>query len=491
VTDPLVRRTDHVLRPDPRRVVTQLFLPGQERLTVGASRASTVLDRVLALTDDEVDRALEQTLRAFGTRHRDLAGTFERRFLKIAHRLADPRALSRRRRLLAGAYFSQEYALESAALFNPSMVAHPDQSGLPDGATRFVMSVRSVGEGHISSIGFRTGVVDSHSGVRFDEPGRPLAQAESVPVRYSRAQFVRQLGLRAEDDNAAGAFVLAGLPESFDRPSLDRAVATLRSQSLTRGSASVAIERLEAIAASHYCLEFPARSAIDERVILPTAPGESHGLEDLRLVRFTKVDGSVSYRGTYTAYDGVSVAPAMLQTDDFRTFGHQLLSGSAAQDKGMALFPREVGGRQLALSRWDRESTSLAESSDGSHWEVRTRLQQPARPWEIVQVGNCGPPLETPVGWLVLTHGVGPVRQYGIGAMLLDLSDPSIVLGSLAEPLLTANDDERDGYVPNVVYSCGAMVHGGTLVLPYGCSDSVIRVAVVDLDRLLAGLAAG
>lgn len=489
--EPLVRRTDHVLRPDRRRVVTLLFLPGQERLTVGASRASTVLDRVLALTDDEVDRALDQALRAFGTRHRDLTGTFERRFRLIAHRLADPRALSGRRRLLAGAYFSQEYALESAALFNPSMVAHPDQSGLPEGATRFVMSVRSVGEGHISSIGFRTGVVDSRSGIRFDEPGRPLAQAEPGPASYSRAQFIRQLGLRAGDDNAAGAFVLDGLPETFDRPSLDRAIATLRSQSLTRGSAAVAIERLEAIVASHYSLQFPAESAIDERVILPTAPAESHGLEDLRLVRFTGVDGSASYRGTYTAFDGVSVAPAMLETDDFRTFRVQLVSGSAAQDKGMALFPREVGGRQLALSRWDRESTSLAESSDGSHWEVRTRLQLPERAWELIQVGNCGSPLETPAGWLVLTHGVGPVRQYGIGAMLLDLSDPSIVLGSLAEPLLAANDDERDGYVPNVVYSCGSMIHGGTLVLPYGCSDSVIRVALVDLDRLLAGLGAG
>lgn len=490
MTDPLVRRTDHVLRPDPRRVVTLLFLPGQERLTVGASRASMVLDRILGLTDDDVERALEQTLRAFGARHRDLEGTFERRFLMIAHRLAEPRSLSRRRRLLAGAYFSQEYALESAALFNPSMVAHPDQSGLPAGATRFVMSVRSVGEGHISSVGFRTGVIDSHSGVRFDEPGRPLAQAEPVPVSYSRAQFVRRLGLRAEDDNAASAFVLAALPEAFDRPALDRAIALLRGQSLTRGSAAVAIERLESIAASHYSLQFPARSAIDERVILPSGPAESHGLEDLRLVRFTAADATVTYRGTYTAFDGVKVAPALLETRDFQTFHVQPASGSAAQNKGMALFPREVGGRQLALSRWDRESTSLAESSDGSHWEGLGTLQQPERPWEITQVGNCGSPLETPAGWLVLTHGVGPVRQYGIGALLLDLDDPSIVLGSLPEPLLTARDDEREGYVPNVVYSCGAMIHGGTLVLPYGCSDSAIRVALVDLDQLLAELVA-
>ncbi len=486
---PLVVRTDHILRPDPRRVVTTLFLPGQEMMTAGVSRATSVLDRILALTDAQVESALDQAISAFGPRHRDLVETFDARFGLIAHRLEDPGSLSASRQQLAGAYFTQEYAVESAALFNPSMVAHPDQHGLPPGATRFLMSVRGVGEGHISSIGFRTGTIDAGDQLRFDEPGRPLAQAVPTAATYSKTLFAQQLGLRAEDDYAAAAYVLDELPDAFDRPALDRAMAGLRAQSLTRGPAAVVVQRLERIADSHYGLAFPQGSTIDERVILPTGPAESHGLEDLRLVRFTDTDGSTTYRGTYTAFDGVRVAPAQLQTSDFRTFAVGQSSGRAAQNKGMALFPRPVGGRYVALSRWDRETSSLAESSDFSHWEPSATVHRPSQPWELIQVGNCGSPVETAAGWLVLTHGVGPVRQYGIGAMLLDLHDPRAVVGTLPEPLLAPNADEREGYVPNVTYSCGSMIHGRTLVLPYGCSDSSIRVALVDLDALLDRLA--
>jgi len=484
----LVTRTDDVLRPDPTRVVTKLFLPGQEILTHGSSRASAVLDRVLALADEQVDRALGQALAAFSDRHRDLTGTFDERFRLIAHRLVDPDSISEQRRLLIGAYFSQEYAVESAALFNPSMVVHPDQSGVPLGTTRFVMSVRAVGEGHISSIEFRTGTIDDANRVSFDEPGRPLVQATPAPMLLSKAQFLHQLGHRAADADDAIHYVLDALPEEFDRRDLDRALTTLRGQRLTRGPGRRAFERLESIADSYYRVEFPEDSILSERVLMAGGPAESHGLEDLRLVRFTEADGSLTYRGTYTAFDGRTVTPALLTTTDFLTFQSQQAFGSAAQNKGMALFPRAVGGRFLALSRWDRESSSLAESSDMWHWDAGPVLQPPTHPWEVVQVGNCGSPLETSEGWLVLTHGVGAVRQYGIGAMLLDLDDPTIVRGSLAEPLLTPAADEREGYVPNVVYSCGSMVHGDTVVLPYGCSDSSIRVALLDLDGLLGEL---
>jgi predicted GH43/DUF377 family glycosyl hydrolase len=386
-----------------------------------------------------------------------------------------------------GAYFSQEYAVESAALFNPSMVAHPDQSGLPHGTRRFLMSVRSVGEGHVSSIGWRTGTIDARDHLDFDEPGRPLVLAHPVPTAYSRARFLRQLEDRADDD-ASARYVLDALPETFDRAQLDTAMATLQGQDLTRGPSSPALVQLELLAAAQYTVRFPADTSLGQRVLMPGGPAEARGLEDLRLVAFTEPDGSTSYRGTYTAFNGTEVTPALLHTTDFLTFDSQQPTGAAAQNKGMALFPRAVDGRYLALSRWDRESTSLAESADLSHWHEACTLQQPAQPWEVIQVGNCGSPLETPAGWLVLTHGVGPMRQYGIGAMLLDLEDPRSVLGTLQEPLLTPTDDEREGYVPNVVYSCGAMIHGRTLVLPYGCSDSSVRVALVDLDGLLSRL---
>ena len=486
----LVTRSDVVLRPDPTRVITRLFLPGQEWLTHGCSRATAVLDRVLALTDEQVERSLAQALALFADRHTDLADTFDERFRLIAHRLVEPESMSEQRRLLAGAYFSQEYSVESAALFNPSMVVHPDQSALPAGTTRFLMSVRAVGEGHLSSIEFRTGTIDGLNNVALDEPSRPLVQGLPCAEPLLKAHFVEQLGRRSTDDDGAAHYVLDDLPDSFDRPALDSAIASLRGQELTRGTGRRAKERLESIADSQYCIQFPADSDLTGRVIMPVAPAESHGLEDLRLVRFTEADGTRSYRGTYTAFDGTSVTPALLTTTDFRTFHSQRAIGPAAQNKGMALFPRAVGGRFLALSRWDRETSSLAESSDLRHWEAGPTLQAPKNPWEIVQVGNCGSPLETKDGWLVLTHGVGPVRQYGIGAMLLDRDDPTVVLGSLAEPLLTAAADERDGYVPNVVYSCGSMIHGDTLVLPYGCSDSSIRVALVDLDGLLTALGA-
>jgi predicted GH43/DUF377 family glycosyl hydrolase len=488
VTATLVTRTHVDLRPDPTRVVTRLFLPGQEMLTHGSSRATAVLDRVLALTDEQVDSALGQALEAFSGRHRDRTGTFGERFQLIAHRLVDADSMSEQRRLLIGAYFSQEYAVESAALFNPSMVAHPDQSALPVGTTRFLMSVRAVGEGHISSIEFRTGTIDDANRVQFDEPGRPLVQGVPGPVLLSKAQFIHQIGHRAADADDAVRYVLDELPATFDRQALDSALATLRGQRLTRGPGLMAMERLESVADSQYTVEFPLDSHLTERVIMPGGPAESHGLEDLRLVRFTEANGSITYRGTYTAFDGQNVTPALLTTTDFRSFHSQHAIGPAAQNKGMALFPRAVGGRFLALSRWDRETSSLAESPDMWHWSTGPTLQPPANPWEIVQVGNCGSPLETSEGWLVLTHGVGPVRQYGIGAMLLDRDDPSVVLGSLAEPLLLPTEDEREGYVPNVVYSCGSMIHGDTVVLPYGCSDSSIRVALLDLDGLLDAL---
>jgi predicted GH43/DUF377 family glycosyl hydrolase len=483
----LVRRTDVVLRPDPSRVIAKTFLPGQELLTLGQSRATDVLDRILDMAEDDVCRVLAATLESFGPRHRDLTATLESRFGLVEHRLDAPAAVSRERRLLIGAYFTQEYAVEAAALFNPSMVAHVSQAGLDAGSVRFVMSVRGVGEGHISSIGFRTGTIDASDNVVFDEMSPTTVLPHQVPTTYTKSVFAQQL-VELGGDQSSADYVMAVLPPTFSRGHLDSALYRLNDQGLTRGSGASTVDQLEWIAACNYSTVFPVESSLQERVIFPGSPAETHGLEDVRLVRFTEPDGSVDYRGTYTAFDGSHVIPQSLRTKDFRTFHISQFSGSAAKDKGMALFPRRVGGQYLALSRWDRENNALAMSSDMQHWVELGTLQAPRRPWELVQLGNCGPPIETAAGWLVLTHGVGPMREYSIGAMLLDLQDPRIVLGQLREPLIRPVDPDRNGYVPNIVYSCGGMLHGDTLVLPYGCDDALIRVALIDVPALLAQL---
>jgi predicted GH43/DUF377 family glycosyl hydrolase len=259
---------------------------------------------------------------------------------------------------------------------------------------------------------------------------------------------------------------------------------------LTRGSAEAIVERIRRIASCNYQLQFPPDRPISERVIYPSSPDESRGVEDARFTRFVDDDATITYYATYTAFDGSEVTPHLLQTKDFETFESTQLIGGAARNKGMALFPRRIGGEYLMLSRWDRESIAITRSTDTRHWGAAVTLRTPVEPWELIQLGNCGSPIETPDGWLVLTHGVGPMREYGIGAILLDLDEPSKVVGALSRPMLTPADEERDGYVPNVVYSCGALIHEQTLVLPYGCSDSSIRVAFVDLQELLKALRA-
>lgn len=426
-----VRRTDLVLRPDPDRVVARLFLPGQELASSGRSRASAVLRRVLALDDAEVARELTALAAAFGGRHDDLEATWEAHFAHVRHGSDDARSMSAAHRRLVGAYFTAEYAVQAAALFNPSMVPHPDQGGLPAGTTRFVMTLRATGEGHVSSMELRTGTVDADDVVRLD-------------------------------------------------PAPTRTVQPL-----------VSVEQAERSHARGYDVTFPAGSALGERVLMPQTPAERNGVEDVRMVRLEHADGSTSYAGTYTAYDGSGIAVQLLRTQDFRTLSSRPLSGPGARDKGLAIFPRRIGGRWWALSRADRESNAVTTSDDLVHWDEPVLVQRPEHGWEAIQLGNCGSPVETERGWLVLTHGVGPMRTYSIGALLLDLDDPTRVVGRLASPLLTAVGDERSGYVPNVVYSCGAMRHGRTLVLPYGCSDSATRLALVDLDALLDALAAG
>ncbi|MDQ1609075.1 MAG: hypothetical protein QOE16_1807 [Microbacteriaceae bacterium] len=484
----LVRRGTSVLRADPRRVISKIYLPGQEILESGVSRADAVIRRILAMTDEDVSLTLAATVRQFDWRHNDLHATFLENYALVAHRIPEGVEVSAKRRDLIGAYYTQEYAIEGAALLNPSMVAHPDQTHLAPGALRFIMSVRAVGEGHISSIGFRTGVLTAAGGLRFDDPGTQLVTPQVTPATISR-EFLRD-ALAERTDATIARHVLSLLPAQFSQSDLDVALASVRRDRLTRGSSDAIVDQIRWIASCNYGFHFPAHRPLSERVIYPTSADESHGAEDARFVRFTEDDGTVTYYATYTAFDGSHVAPRLLKTDDFVTFESTQLIGHAAKDKGMALFPRRFDGRYLALSRWDRESIGIASSADGRKWGDPVTLLAPKHPWELIQMGNGGSPIETSEGWLVLTHGVGPMRSYGIGAVLLDRDDPTKLIGSLSHPILTPTEDEREGYVPNVVYTCGALVHNDNLVLPYGCSDSAIRVALIDVAELLERLRA-
>ncbi len=483
----LLARTEHRIRPDASRTLGRLFVPGQETLIRGESRAMAVIDRILDLNELQVERTLARTLARFSARYRDLAGTLERNFSLVAHRVGAEIEVGSARRQLIGAYFTHEYALE-AALFNPSMVVHPDQTGCQPGETRFVMSLRAVGEGHLSSIEFRTGTIGGDAAIRFDSPGQFLDTGHTRSVAYDRGLFARKLTELGQDDENA-QLLWSILPPRFTATELNAALAELCRQQVTRADSTALVDRVRWMAASNYAVEFGAHHSLPERVLWPAGPAESHGMEDARFVRFT--DGpDPTYYATYTAFDGSQVAPHLLETTDFRTFTISQLSGPSAANKGMALFPRKIAGRYAALSRWDRESNAIAYSGDAHDWSRARTVQSPAHPWELIQLGNCGSPIETPEGWLVFTHGVGPMREYAIGVALLDLDQPERVLAALGEPLLVADESEREGYVPNVVYSCGAMVHDRTVVLPYGCSDSSVRIAMVDLSLLLERLMA-
>jgi predicted GH43/DUF377 family glycosyl hydrolase len=485
---PVLTRTRLRLKPDATRTLSHLFIPGQETLLQGDSRAKVVIDRVLAMSEDEIDRTLARTRGRFADRYRDLDATLEINFDLVAHRLGGAIGVSGARRLLIGAYFTQQYSLEAAALFNPSIVPHPDQSGCGQGELRFVMSLRAVGEGHLSSIEFRTGLISADSVVTVDEPGQFLETGKSRSGRYDRGVFqekVAEAGHEGED----AQFLWSRLPPRFGLAELDAAIDELSGQQATRGDSAALVDRVRWAAASSYQVEFDEQYPLSERVLWPTGPAESHGMEDARFVRFAGGEGP-AYCATYTAFDGSGISSHLLETEDFLTFTVAQLAGRATRNKGMALFPRRIDGRYAALSRWDRESNAIAYSDDRRRWDSAVTVHAPEHPWELIQLGNCGSPIETPAGWLVFTHGVGPMREYAIGAILLDLDQPERLISALAEPLLVADESERDGYVPNVVYSCGSLLHNGTIVMPYGCSDSSVRIATIDLASLLAELTA-
>jgi predicted GH43/DUF377 family glycosyl hydrolase len=425
-----------------------LSLPGEDRI-------ANVVKRVAALSEDSVRACLDMTMESFAHRHRNLQQTFLSHFHKLESRLgaaptgfsapaptgfsapapaASPAtplaAFSNQKKLLLGAFFTKEYSIQSAALFNPSIVVHPDQQDLKPDQLRFVMSLRATGEGHISSIVFQTGLVDNAGNVSLDAPS---------------GYFTRLQKKSAASEDAACA-----------EPASD----------------------------TEYDLEDSAGIPLNEKVIFPTAEAEKTGMEDVRFVKFTD-EAQTCYYGTYTAYDGTQIRTKLIETENFDSFRIRALSGAAIADKGMALFPEKLNGKYVMISRQGGEKINIMFSDSLYRWDHYQVLMEPKYTWELVQLGNCGSPIKTGKGWLLLTHGVGIMRTYVISAILLDLKDPTKIVGRLDQPFIEADDREREGYVPNVVYTCGLLKHGDLLLIPYAVSDSATGFITLSLNELL------
>jgi predicted GH43/DUF377 family glycosyl hydrolase len=414
------------LRPDPARVIVRPFKPATEPRDLNPTdrtRANHVVDRVLALDSEAAGNLLTDVLENFRGRHRNLLETFEARADEMEDAFSSHTHFNSVQRQLIGAYFLHEYSFEAAALFNPSIVSHPDQSGAPAGGRRFILSLRAVGEGHVSSLTFRSGSIAANGSVTID----PTARLAAIPKI---------------------AKLVAG-PDG-----------------------------------DHVEVTFKANEDISERVIFPITDSQSHGIEDARFVEFTGDEGKVFY-ATYTAYSGSAIRSELIETKDFVTFHMTPLRGTAARNKGMALFPRRLNGQYAMIARQDNENLYLIYSDDLYEWSGGTVVLKPQFPWEFVQIGNCGSPIELDEGWLLLTHGVGPVRRYSIGAVLLDKLDPSKVLARSREPLVRPEPSEREGYVPNVVYTCGAMRHNNQIILPYAVSDTFSNFATIKISALM------
>lgn len=449
-----------------------------------------IIARIMALPEDKVGPLLEDVYAGFSRRHHQIGKVFLERFEEVRELMLTDQDVSEQRRLLIGSYFLAEYSLESAALFNPCMIPHPDQTGLEPGALRFILSLRATGEGHISSIVFRTGIVHPDLRIEVFTPTGFLSEPRQIPnPEYEKELFRRklaELGLTGEFTRR----VMNRLGEAFALEELRTALKAEQFR-LPDGMSPEdqnASQGVWMLARSNYEVQFDPGQEISERVIFPVTPSQRNGIEDARFVCFRNDDGTQVYYATFTAFDGRLVVPELVETSDFLNFRFITLNGPAAENKGMAIFPRKIGGLYAMLSRQDNENIYIMFSDNVHFWNERKVLLKPRFPWELVQLGNCGSPIETDAGWLVLSHGVGPMREYCLGAFLLDREDPCKVIGRLPEPLLKPNESEREGYVPNVVYTCGALLLNGQLIIPYGLADHASGFATVPLAEVLAAM---
>ncbi len=479
-----IRRLDVIFLPKSGRVILRPFIPDHPKLI------ESVLGRVLEMEEAVAVQELAMVLQEFDHRHLDLDTVLMSNYRKVKSYITQKLPLTPLRKRLIGALFSGEYALESAALFNPSIVPHPDQSKVREGDLRFVMSLRATGEGHISSIEFRTGTIDLQGDVNVAPVSRfVVAPERHQKQNYRKKQFILQLIQLGVDEDLAQV-VLGALPDNFSREDLFIMLESFEKNcSSTSGFAHI-FEGIHRVLDRNYELVFSDKLSLSERVIFPSSSTESNGIEDARFVKFTEEDGASTCYATYTAYNGHAIYSQLIETADFTHFRIHTLYGLAIENKGMCLFPRRIKGQFAMLSRQDDENISIMFSDNLFSWSQAEILLRPLKLWECNKMGNCGSPIETEQGWLLITHGVGPMRKYCISAVLLDLEDPRKVLGRLKFPLLSPERSERNGYVPNVVYSCGALIHGENLILPYAMSDKVSGIAVVNVAELLAELTA-
>lgn len=480
---PVTRKNIKFL-PDSTRVIARF-------LYIDDNRALHTIRSVLNMPEVEASAILNQVLRDYSMRHRNISKIFEKHFNKIAPLLLqlniNPKELEFSRRILIGSYFTMEYSIESAAFFNPSIVEHPDQSETGKDEKRVILSFRATGEGHISSIVFRTGILDINNNLTLEPVGRLLEEAEHIRRHiYNKESFREKLD-EMKDIHALipADLILDRLNDRFTYGELRKCIEEARNSLHLASDKEILFNEIIWLASSHYELEFSIDTNISERVIFPVSINEKNGIEDARFVKFTDDNGKVTYYATYTAYNGSAILPKMIDTSNFYHFRILPLHGEIAQNKGMAMFPRKVNGKYAMLCRLDGFNNYISFSDNINVWREAKPLQQPKFPWEFIQIGNGGSPIETSEGWLVINHGVGPVREYVLGASLFDLQNPEKEIGRLKNPLLIPNAQEREGYVPNVLYSCGSMIHNEDLIIPYAMSDYASTYATVNLRELL------
>ncbi|HKL07815.1 MAG TPA: glycoside hydrolase family 130 protein [Bacteroidales bacterium] len=482
-----VNRKDTYFLTDSSRVIARFLYTSHER-------SKDIIRNVLAMSEEQTKSALNQVLRGYAKRHRNISMIFDTHFNKLLHLFNEmginPDDLHQMQKALIGSYFTMEYSIESAAIFNPSVVEDPYQSELGQGEKRVILSFRATGEGHISSIIFRSAVIDKDNNLIIEPVGNMLAEADRIKRHvYNKNLFIKNLDeLRDFDNQTSPLFVLEKLGDSFTYGELKKAVNEIRETHDLTHNKKLIINQMLWLALSHYEIDFSIDSAISERVIFPISETEKNGIEDARFVKFIDDNGDVTYYATYTAFDGISILPKLLETKDFYHFKCSPLHGELAQNKGMALFPRKINGKYAMLCRVDGVNNYIAFSDNINIWREAKLIQKPKYPWELVQVGNSGSPLETEEGWLIITHGVGPMREYSLGAALYELDNPEKEIGRLKTPLLSPNEEEREGYVPNVVYSCGTIIHNNELIIPYAMSDHASTCATVNLKELLAAI---
>jgi len=515
-----VNRKKNIFSPDPSRIIARF-------LQVSDERSANIIRKVLAMPEKEVNIAISQLLRGYSRRHRNISKVFEKHFNKMAPIFdkieVNEEDLTVSQKALIGSYFTMEYSIESAAFFNPSMVDHPDQSEIRFDEKRVIISFRATGEGHISSIVFRSGILDKNNNLSIEPVGKMLAEADVIKRNvYEKKTFLKKLNEIQDQGNVAAtalivkpeelqhtentippvviethkethdvtnvissSFILDNLSENFTYGELMKCIDVARKKpDVTEDQLKITIQMMW-LASSHYEIHFSIDSAISERVIFPISATEQKGIEDARFVKFTDDNGEITYYATYTAYDGMATMPKLISTKDFYDFKILPINGEIAQNKGMALFPRKINGKYAMLCRIDGVNNYIAYSDSINIWREAKIIQKPMYPWELVQIGNAGSPIETKDGWLVITHAVGSMREYSLGASLYELENPEKEIGRLSSPLMVPNEIEREGYVPNVIYSCGSMVHNNELVIPYAMSDHSSTYATVNLRELI------